>query len=938
MRVALLGVMQVDAGSGPVRTGGVKQRGVLAQLCREPNRPVSVDRLAEGIWGEQVPPRYRQNLQVYMSTWRHVLEPAREPGQPSRIVGHREAYELIAGPEDIDIGRYLREAEAGRVALDKGRPEAAAAALGEALAQWRGPALSDLADQPFAADWIVELDQHHLATLQQRLDADLARGQSDRLVPELTGLVRMHPHIERFWAQLALALYRCGRQADALTRITEAKRRLLDELGVDPGPALGELERAVLAQDPSLLATPPVSAASSQLPVPLTRRIGQEHLLDEVVAAVTAGQRLTVLTGPGGIGKTRLALEVANHVAARLPVRWIPLAELADTDDAAARVRAALDDKSLLVLDNLEQLPGIGARLRTLLEGNEGLQLLATSRSPLLVPGEVTVPVPPMHDDDVVALFTERARSADALLDVSSHRDSIVRLGRALDGLPLAIELAGARSRSHNPLELVEQLIDRSDSTVDVAVSEAGRHSSLAAAVEWSVRLLSEPDRQLFAQLSICEGAFDRAVATALGDGSGGASIDALVHVALLRPLETEAGRRFDMLTTVRATARRLRQTTADSDGTALDALAALWLEREREHDPLRQPDAARLAAVAADLPLTRQVLARLVDTHRQDEAATILLTQRRAFAVLGRQDELLSLAIDLLASGLHGEAKARLSIIAGGAAYNCGDPRAPALLAAVADLPAGDGTYRGYAESWLCVLAADEAISDPARHEEARRHGDAAIAAADSPAMQLIAHSAAAWAAQTRGDYAAAVKHSTLQVRLARDDAEAAQALCDLALAQLYAGDAAGAQLSSREAISVAVRLGPSVLMADAQRTLGEALLQAGDAKVAAPLLAAALAGSGGRSDQLWGVEVAAGIALAAGLTGRREEALLLLGQADAVARRTSEGAAALPPYLRDMAHRLGADDLPVLPAPCSADMFDRALALAGHVTSADR
>ena len=271
MLISLLGPMEVRTDDEhPLDVGGAKQRAVLAQLAREPNVAVSVDRLAEGIWGTEVPPRYRQNLQVYISTLRRVLEPNRPAKAPSRIAGHREAYELVAGPEEIDVSRFLASVKEGREALAAGRPEAAATLLSQGLAEFRGVPLVDLADQPFAGDWLTELIEERTGALEDRIAADLARGRSAELVPELQVLVRDHPERERPWEQLMLALYRSGRQTEALSVFRQAREKLIVEAGIDPGPDLARTADRILHQDPALLVSAPATSESSAVPVPLT--------------------------------------------------------------------------------------------------------------------------------------------------------------------------------------------------------------------------------------------------------------------------------------------------------------------------------------------------------------------------------------------------------------------------------------------------------------------------------------------------------------------------------------------------------------------------------------------------------------------------------------------------------------------------------------------
>src|SRR6478752_4182833 len=375
--------VRLDDGA-PVDVGGAKQRAVLAQLCRTPNVAVSADRLAEGVWGEQVPPRYRQNLQVYVSTLRRLLEPNRPAMAPSRILSRRDAYELTSADDEIDVRCF-------EVGLRNGRE-----------------ALVDLVGQPFAARWITELDRQRTDALAERIRADLALGRSTELLPELSDLVERFPEREAFWEQLMIALYRCGRQTEALEVFRIARERLLEEAGLDPGPALAATAEAILNHDPALLALAPVTSEARSVPVPLTPVIGSADDIATVVALIGAGERLVTMTGPGGVGKTRLALAVALELrAAGREVVWVPLEQVRTAGEAADSVTRAMSVASqsdaapgkhagLLLLDNLEQIPDVGDLVRTLVQATPALQILATSRSLLGVRGERVVPVQPL--------------------------------------------------------------------------------------------------------------------------------------------------------------------------------------------------------------------------------------------------------------------------------------------------------------------------------------------------------------------------------------------------------------------------------------------------------------------------------------------------------------------------------------------------------------
>jgi DNA-binding SARP family transcriptional activator/predicted ATPase len=904
--ISVLGPMEVRTdGEQPLDVGGAKQRAVLAQLAREPNVAVSVDRLAEGIWGTDVPPRYRQNLQVYVSTLRRVLEPNRPAKAPSRIAGHREAYELVAGPDEIDVSRFLAAVREGREALADGRPEAAAARLSEGLAEFRGAPLVDLADQPFAGDWVSELIEERTAALEDRIAADLARGRSADLVLELQVLVRDHPERERLWEQLMLALYRSGRQTEALSVFRLARERLLEEVGIDPGPDLARTADRILHQDPALMESAPATSESSPVPVPLTSVIGGDERMHEVIALVAGGERLVVLIGPGGVGKTRLCLAAAEQLAkAGRSAVWVPLEEVHSADGAAAAIAQRLGvtdlvtDRSrltgrtdVLLLDNLEQIPDLSGMLQGLLESVPTLQVLATSRSPVSVRGEKILELQPLDPQtDAVELFAERARSIDPAFDLTSCRPAIVRICAALDGLPLAIELASARITLFTAEELADQLDiapDPQDPSGSTSDRPAGRQGSLRELVGWSLALLPERTRTFFVHLAACPGSVDLDTAVAVGAGLGLTTSDArlatahLVRAALVRSVEGRGGRRFTMLNTVRAVATAELGQRRDA---VAAALAAHWVARARAIDPVAHPGPQLLASTSADLPATRWVLGFLIEQGRCDEAAEIVLANRRTLAVLGRADETLRAALALLDCDLSDVMRSRMSVVAGGAAYTCHqDKLATELLSAVATVGEEDFVYLLLGHTVSCVCNADIGNSDLAAF-----HATKALAYAQASgrsALQRLAHSAAGWAAIRREAFDDSAGHARAQLQLATDDESTILALLDIALAELFRESTEAATEAATESLRLAQRLGPSTILTQAQQKLGYALLQGGDAAGAAALLTTCLRGIRSDSDEGSSLETAAAIGLAAVILGRRDDGRQVIRRSNAFA-----------------------------------------------------
>jgi hypothetical protein len=410
------------------------------------------------------------------------------------------------------------------------------------------------------------------------------------------------------------------------------------------------------------------------------------------------------------------------------------------------------------------------------------------------------------------------------------------------------------------------------------------------------------------------------------------------------------------MLNTIRAVALELLGERRDS---AADPLVDLWVRRAGRVDVLHQPGRAQLAQVEEDLPTTRLVLAALARHGRYEDAATILFANRRTLAALGRQDETLRAATALLGTasaqpgtdtlrtalpgtgpprtGLSDATRARVSVVAGGAAYVCGSPDAERLLAALPGLAPDDATYRVLGHTSSCVLMADRLA-----HDRALEHARSAIAVADaagSTALQRLSHSAAAWAAIRRDDPDAAATHSRRQLEFVTDDSEAVLSLVDVVTAELCRGDIDAAEEVAREGLLAARRLGPSYLLAEAQRALGYVLLRRGAGAEAAAVLAASIAGWAAVSDELRSLEVVAAIGLAAELAGPPGAGAPLVRRATAFAHRagTTESAVAkeLLPLARLVPDLDGSRRAAVPPYGSPAELVAEALALAATLAA---
>src|SRR5829696_1344334 len=315
MDFRILGPLEVRAEPGPVALGGAKPRAVLAMLLLNANESVSSDRLATALWGEEAPAGSAKTVQVYVSRLRKALD------HPDVVATTPAGYCLHVEPDELDAERFARQVEEGRAALTSGRPERAGTILRDALALWRGPPLADMAFEPFAQPEIARLEEQRLTALELRVEADLAAGRHAALVGELQSLVARHRGRERLAGQLMLALYRCERQTEALEAYRHARNALVEEAGIEPGPQLRGLHEAILAQDSSL----DLPAPASELPEELdmggdTPFAGRDDELDALRArwekACSGTGSVVTVTGPRGIGKTRLAAELAHGVHA----------------------------------------------------------------------------------------------------------------------------------------------------------------------------------------------------------------------------------------------------------------------------------------------------------------------------------------------------------------------------------------------------------------------------------------------------------------------------------------------------------------------------------------------------------------------------------------------------------------------------------------------
>jgi predicted ATPase/DNA-binding SARP family transcriptional activator len=643
----MLGSVEVRDGAGRlVEVSGARLRALLALLALRPGQVAGVGYLIDELWESHPPDGAANALQALVSRLRRAL--------PDGVVGSRPGgYQLAVDRDEVDVFRFERLAGQGRALLAAGDPASAAATLREALALWRGPAFADAGESETVRAAVIRLDELRLAVTEARIEADLRLGSSGAapaLVAELEGLLAAHPVRETLSGLLMRALAAAGRRGAALEVYERVRERLADQLGADPPAELAALHLEILRTDEVPSAAPSSDRRAygeTNLRAELTSFVGREADLERV-GALLSEHRLVTLIGPGGAGKTRLAVEAARSALGALNGGALThranadgssadgahadgalsggvwLAELAPvTDpaevaatvlgafglreqallytgraiggaaggrgteaDALERLVAALATRrALLVLDNCEHLVGAAATLADrVLAACPGIRILATSREPLNINGETLWPVGPLglppdraaaeaRSYASVELFEQRARAVSPGFSVTAaNAEAVQRICRALDGMPLAIELAAARMRSMTAEQVAARLDDRFRLLTGGSRTALPRHQTLRAVVDWSWDLLDEGERALLRRLSVFAGGgtLEAIEQVCAGLPVGGPAVAgpavatedvfdllaALVDKSLLIVRHTQDGPRYRMLEIIRAYGR----------------------------------------------------------------------------------------------------------------------------------------------------------------------------------------------------------------------------------------------------------------------------------------------------------------------------------------------------------------------------------------------
>ena len=923
LQFQILGPVEVLADGRPVALGAPKQRALLAFLLLRRRDVVPRDRLVDAVWGDAPPATAVRALQVYVHGLRRALG-------ADRIETRGAGYRVRIEGEELDLERFEGLIARGRQALESGAAADAVDDFDAALGLWRGPALADLPrDAPVAAD-AAAIDELRLEALELRAAAALAAGRHESLAAELEPVIAEHPYRERLREHHILALYRSGRQKEALDAHRAARATLVEELGVEPGPGLQELERAILRHEPGLAAPEAAPRHARPLPAPPTPLVGR-RLEAAAVAALLRdeGARLVTLTGPGGTGKTRLALAAADALAPDLRdgAVFVDLSPVSDPDLLGSTIAAALGVEEggrtlaeavgehlrplrlLLILDNLEQLVDASPFIAEVLAGAPRLLVLATSRSPLHLSAEHEYPVPPLDvpeegadayeriaASDAVQLFAARAAAADrGFMLTAETAPAVARICRRLDGLPLAIELAAARAKVLPPAAMADRLVQGLDVLVGGPRDLPPRQQALRATLEWSSRLLGERERALFAGLAVFAGGATFATVEAVCGEPGEdvlEPLEALVDASLLR----RRGERFVMLEVVRQYALELLAAGGREPelrerhcrhllGMAEDACEAIlanaaddalysWLDAE--HDNLRA--AIDWAAAAGDV----EAEVRMATALRQFWLVRGHLSEGRRVFTRAVADSAGAAPAVRLRALMHGgpflyrqgelaEAK-RWWEDALTLAQGLHDADAIGRCAGeLGGVAYSEGDLDGAAALW------DEAA---ARFAELGDEMRLAIVCANLAEVAVMRGDLET--GRREGERAAAIQ------RRVGDRDGLAVSLHGLARVHLRLGNACAARPAFAESLDLARALGYREVLANCVEGAAELLLADGDAAGAAALLAAARRMLDEMGVHLQGVEAEAFAHTEAALGGGVAEAAEALSDEDAVARAT--------------------------------------------------
>ncbi|MGI5287294.1 BTAD domain-containing putative transcriptional regulator [Nonomuraea polychroma] len=913
MRFGVLGPLVARGADGePVRVVETKVRALLADLLIHAGRTVSADRLIEDLWGERPPVNAPAALRVKVSQLRRVL------GDRELVVYRAPGYVLRVEPDAVDAGRFETLLERAQHADDV---RERLSLLREALDLWRGGAYAEFADEPFAQAAVARLEEQRLVAVEHLAEARLELGEHALVAADLGELVAAHPLRERLRGVHVRALYLAGRQSEALAAYQDLRRRLRDEFGADPSSELAALHQAILRQDPALdvVAVRP----RTNLPAPLSGLVGREEAVAEVRALLRAN-RLVTLTGPGGVGKTRLALAAAAGLLAGTRQEgsggrvsddggafggvfddggaiggvsdgrasggvfdggvWLvelaslragaPEVEVAEAiasalglrDDVpqcmVERLPAALEAKrTLLVLDNCEHVvEQVAALASRLLRAAPGLRVLATSQESLRIEGEALWGVPPLAPEAAVELFAARA-------GVEPDAD-VAEICARLDGLPLALELAATRMRVLTPRQLAERLDDRFRLLASGVRDAPARQQTLRAMIDWSWELLSGEERTVLRRLAVHADGCTLEAAEQVCAEPGVDVLDLLARLVDRSLVVRTPGPRFRLLESVAAYCQE-RLAEADERDLIMARHSRYYTalaERADLRGAGQREWLARLDTEGANLRAA-------LDTAVRQGAAEVAVRLVNAMAWYWVLRGRLSEALRALESALSicGEA-AETQVWRAGLRMLAGQPQAPeaALFEAIEDplARARARWFAGFAMFGYDDLAASESMVRAAL-EDFRELGDRWGTAA---ALNVLARHAA-----MRGDLEALRRDGEQGLTLFREigdrwgEMRAAENLGTLAE---ITGDYERAAALRTEGLRMAEELGLWSSVADALSRLGRIALLTGDYAAADDYHERARRLAAAQSNRPAEEFAELGLALSARRQGRLEEA----------------------------------------------------------------
>ena len=574
--------------------GGARPRLVLALLAAAQGRSVSSEQLIDGLWPDDPPPTARKSVQVHVSALRRALG-------SQAIESTSGGYALQA---DVDATHF--ETLIAQAAIAAGNDHTAAVEdLDRALPMWRGDPYGDLADELALVGERSRLQELYEQARVSRLRSLLELGRHEESLGELEALVNAMPYREELRGLQMLALYRSGRQGEALRAYQEARRVLGEDLGIEPSPALQMVEQRILDQDPALIGPTARtrSAIPSTLPSYPIELVGRADDL-EAMQGLLAGARLVTVVGVGGAGKTSLAVESAHQAHSSFPggAFFVDLTSITEEGDvigatmdgvglSVIRAEPTIDRlvdflrprKCLLLMDNCEHVvAGAADLISQLLQHCPDLVVLATSREALAIPGEHAFQIPLLEsatfDSPGIELFLRRAKEANSSFDLDNEdRAILVEICRRLDGIPLAIELAASQARSMSVREIGDRLDDRFGLLAAETRDPVRHHQTLLAAIEWSYSLLDEREQAMLRRLSVFQGGFDLIdvpAVTNIADPEATALVGALASKSLVDWVRERGLVRRRLLETIRLFA-------SDKLGAAGERDAAT----ERHHD-----------------------------------------------------------------------------------------------------------------------------------------------------------------------------------------------------------------------------------------------------------------------------------------------------------------------------------------------------------------